>query len=168
MGMKPDQAVKKAFVIFVVAAGIGTLGLFAVAARTPTSDDTGGLQSPDTARAYIENAERQWVQAVVTGDTGVVERTLAEDFLGVGPDGKTFDKSVMMDLIRSAPQEYVSNRLNDVTVRFYGRTAVATGSESWERRTQEPRKGRFVWTDTWMLKDGQWQVVAGSDFELPE
>jgi hypothetical protein len=30
-------------------------------------------------------------------------------------------------------------------VRFFGDTAVAQGSESWEKRKGEPRYGRFVW-----------------------
>ena len=164
--MQTEQALKKTFLVFLVAAATGTLGLFAVAARTPSSTEADA--SLQQAKTYIEDSEHQWVQAVTTGDTAVVERTLAPDFIGVGPDGKTFDKSVMVDLIRQAPQEYVTNRLNEMSVKFFGTTAIATGSETWDRRSELPKRGRFVWTDTWMLRNGQWQVVAGSDFVLPE
>ncbi len=53
-----------------------------------------------------------------------------------------------------------SNHLNDVKVRFYGDTAVAQGNESWERRTGTPKRGRFVWIDTWIRRNGKWQIVA--------
>ncbi len=42
-----------------------------------------------------------------------------------------------------------------------GDTAVAQGSESWVRQTGE--RGRFVWTDTWILREGRWQIVAAED-----
>jgi hypothetical protein len=47
---------------------------------------------------------------------------------------------------RNAPKYFVSNRLNDVKVRFYGNAAIAQGSETWEKRSGD--RGRFVWTDT--------------------
>jgi hypothetical protein len=55
-----------------------------------------------------------------------------------------------------------------VKVRFFGDTAVAQGSESWERRTGKPRLGRFVWTDTWVRRNGHWQIVAAEDLIIPE
>ena len=34
--------------------------------------------------------------------------------------------------------------------------------ESWVRN-KEPLRGRFVWTDTWVLRNGKWQIVAAED-----
>jgi hypothetical protein len=67
---------------------------------------------------------------------------------------------------RNAPQYFVSNRLNEVKVRFYGHTAIAQGDEAWERRSGE--RGRFVWTDTWIRRNGRWQIVAAEDLIAPE
>ena len=136
--------------------------------RAPPVGQADPQASPQMALPIIESAERKWVSAVTSGDTSIVEDTLADDFIGVGPDGKPFDKKTMVELIGGAPQEYVSDRFDGMTAKFYGNTAVATGSETWERRTQLPKKGRFVWTDTWMFRDGKWQIVAGADYELPE
>lgn len=97
-----------------------------------------------------------------------VERILADDFLGVSPDGKLYDKATMIADTRVAPKEYVSNHLNDVKVRFFGDTAVAQGNESWERRMGKPRHGRFVWIDTWIRRQGKWQIVAAEDLIVPE
>jgi hypothetical protein len=47
-----------------------------------------------------------------------------------------------------------------LTVRLYG-SAIAQGSESWEKRSGE--RGRFFWTDTWLLRNGHWQIVAAED-----
>lgn len=73
---------------------------------------------------------------------------MADDFIGVeADDGHLYDKGEAIFWIRKHRSEYISNHLDDVKIRFCGIAAVAQGSESWERRTGEPRRGRFVWTD---------------------
>ena len=118
------------------------------------------------AEPYIIESERQWAESVASGDTGPVERILANDFLGVDPKGNLYDKAKMISDTHEAPKFFISNRLNRVKVRFYGDTAIAQGSESWERRTGE--RGRFVWTDTWIRRHGRWQIVAAEDLIAPE
>lgn len=115
---------------------------------------------------YILESERQWAESVASGDTSAIERILADDFVGVDPKGHLYSKQQMIADTRNAPKHFVSNRLNDVKVRFYGDTAIAQGSETWEKRTSE--RGRFVWTDTWIRRNGRWQIVAAEDLIAPE
>jgi Domain of unknown function (DUF4440) len=84
----------------------------------------------------------------------------------VDPKGRLYDKGKMIAETRNAPQYFASNHLNEVKVRFYGETAIAQGNESWERRTGE--RGRFVLTDTWIRRNGRWQLVAAEDLIAPE
>src|ERR1700746_382757 len=86
---------------------------------------------------YIVESERQWAESVATGDTSAIERILADDFFGVDPKGQLYQKQQMITDTQDAPKHFVSNRLNDVKVRFYGDTAIAQGSETWEKRTGE-------------------------------
>jgi ketosteroid isomerase-like protein len=118
------------------------------------------------AERYIVESERQWAESVATGDPSTVERILADDFLGVDPRGKLYDKAKMIADTRNAREYFISNRLNEVKVRFYGDTAIAQGDETWERRTGE--RGRFVWTDTWIRRNGRWRIVAAQDLSAPE
>jgi ketosteroid isomerase-like protein len=115
---------------------------------------------------YILESERQWAESVATGDTTAIERILGDDFIGVDPKGRLYTKQQMIDETRNAPKYFVSNRLNDVKVRFYGDTAIAQGSETWEKRTAE--RGRFVWTDNWIWRNGRWQILAAEDLIAPE
>jgi len=119
----------------------------------------------DTER-YILESERQWAESVARGDTSAIERILADDFVGVDPKGHLYTKRQMIDDTRNAPKYFVSNRLNDVKVRFYGTTAIAQGSETWGKRSGE--RGRFVWTDTWLKRNGRWQIVAAEDLIASE
>ena len=115
---------------------------------------------------YILESERQWAESVATGGTSAIERILADDFMGVDPKGVLYNRQQMVTDTRNAPKYYVSNRLNDVKVRFYGDTAIAQGSETWEKHNGE--RGRFVWTDTWLWRNGRWQIVAAEDLIAPE
>jgi ketosteroid isomerase-like protein len=123
-------------------------------------------QTNSDAERYIIDSERQWAESVATGDTSAVERILADDFIGVDPDGKQYDKAHMVTGTKDAPKYFVSNQLNQVKVRFYGDTAVAQGDESWVRKNG--KRGRFVWTDTWIKHNGKWQIVAAEDLIAPE
>jgi ketosteroid isomerase-like protein len=125
-------------------------------------------QTQAESERYIIESERQWADSVATGDTTAIERILADDFVGVSPEGTQYDKKKMVTDTRTAPETFVSNHLNEVKVRFYGDTAVAQGNECWEQRKGQPRYGRFVWTDTWVRRNGQWQIVAAEDLTVAE
>ncbi len=120
------------------------------------------------AERYIIESERQWAESVATGDTSTIERILADDFVGVDPKGRFYDKVTMVADTRNAPKHFLSNHANDIKVRFYGHSAVAQGDETWERRSGDPLRGRFVWTDTWVRRNGKWQIVAAEDLIVPE
>ena len=120
------------------------------------------------AERYIKESEREWAEAVASGDTSPVERILADDYLGMDTDGTLYDKAKAISFTREGPKVFISNHLNFVKVRFFGETAVAQGSESWVRRTGSPLQGRFAWTDTWVGRNGKWQIVAAEDLIAPE
>jgi len=94
-----------------------------------------------------------------------VKRILADDFIGVDPDGQQYRKAEMLADTAKGPQSFASNKINDVVVRFYGNMAIAQGSETWTRKNGE--KGRWVWTDTWLKRNGAWQIVAAEDLKAP-
>ena len=120
------------------------------------------------AERYIIECERQWAESVASGETDTLQKILADDMVGVDPEGGTYGKAKMIADTREAPKYFLSNHLNEVKVRFYGDAAVAQGSESWVRRTGAPHRGRFVWTDTWIRRDGRWQIVAAEDLTVAE
>jgi ketosteroid isomerase-like protein len=126
------------------------------------------VQSSDvhaTDRAYIRQSESDWAESVVANDAGVLERILADDFVGVDIDGSHYSKADAIKDYRSQPSEFASNHLNEVEIRFYGDAAVAQGNEGWKKKNGAA--GKFVWTDTWIKRNGKWQVVAAEDLVPP-
>lgn len=74
------------------------------------------------AEAYIREGAKQWADSVATGDTSALERILADDFVGVDPQGNFYDKATMLANTRQAPKYFASNKIGKVTVRFFGAT----------------------------------------------
>ena len=102
---------------------------------------------------------------MATRDVSVLERVLSDDFVGVAVDGAHYSKADAIREYRTQPSNYASNHLEGVEIRFYGHTAVAQGDESWKKK--DGSSGKYVWTDTWVQRDGKWQVVAAEDLMPP-
>jgi hypothetical protein len=124
------------------------------------------LPNQATTERYIIESEHAWAESVASGDPAAVERILADGFLGVDTDGRQYTKSEMVANTRDGPKYFVANHANAIRVRFFDKAAVAQGDESWVKRSGE--RGRFVWTDTWVLRNGTWQIVAAEDLIAPD
>ena len=116
------------------------------------------------AEKYIKDSSSAWAESVATNDASVVQRILAEDFVWVR-EGKVLDKSGAVTVAQQGPGDLVSNHLEYANVRFFGDTAVVQGSETWTRKGG--RSGHFLFIDTWVRRDGIWQIVAAVDVSVP-
>ena len=121
------------------------------------------VRSEAEVEQYIQDGSRQWAESVATGRTEDLERIIADDFVGTDPQGRRYDKAKMLENTREAPKYFASNKIGPVRVKFFGNTAIAQGEETWTRHRGDPISGRFIWTDTWMLRNGRWQIIAAQD-----
>jgi len=114
----------------------------------------------------IVDIERRWAEQVVTNDVTTLEQILAVDYQGVEPDGRNVTKKEAIAEAKAGPSEFASNHLNDgMRVRVYGNCAIAQGSETFVRKNG--KRGRYIWTDTFIKSDGKWRIEASQDLELP-
>ncbi|PKV10692.1 nuclear transport factor 2 family protein [Xanthomonas prunicola] len=127
---------------------------------------TPGMASKSDAQAerYIIDCSRDWAESVVTGDRSKRRIYFAEDFIGTDTKGRRYDKSQVTRETGPAKQ-IISNTLDEVSVRFFGDTAIAHGSETWTRK--DGSTGRYVWTDIWVKRSGQWQIITAQDAAAP-
>jgi hypothetical protein len=135
--------------------------LVLLAAGTARASDS---YSQTEAERYIKESEAAWATSVATNDASVVKRILADDCVWV-LDGEVLQKPRAVSDAQQGPGDFVSNHLDYADVRFFGDTAVVQGSETWTRKGGH--KGHFVWTDTWVRRNGQWQIVAAEDVSVP-
>jgi ketosteroid isomerase-like protein len=115
------------------------------------------------AEKYIADSEAAWVAAEASGDPSVAQRILADDYVGVFPDGSVHGKADAVSSFTAANAS-LAGRLDYVHVRFFGDTAVAQGQETDTQRAGSPfPSGSLIFTDVFVLRGGQWRLVNSED-----
>ena len=139
-------------------------------AQPPSAEPTpASIPAPtEDVEATITQLEHDWVAAILKKDTATIDRLLAEDFNGTSPTAHVYPKSSAIYDLTKGILVVDSMVLDEVSVNVYGETAVAfTSQEEKSRYDGKDTSGHYHYTDVWVKKDGQWQVVAshGSRFD---
>ncbi len=118
----------------------------------------------DPSAKFMIDMERKWAEGVCANN-GVVSELLADDFQGTSTRGKRYTKA---DELRDekGPRSAKNCALDDAKVRFFGENlAIVYGSEHaiGKDKGHPNEKVCQAWTDTWMKRDGKWQIVAAQD-----
>jgi hypothetical protein len=137
------------------------LALVALLSASVSLAQTSRWASPDDKTAvWMISQERRWAESACDGND-VVRTLLAEDFQGTTPTGKRYPKPTETE--KPSARDC---KLGEVKIRFFGdNLAIAYGSES---RVKTSREGKdsletLIWTDTWLKRDGRWQIIAAED-----
>jgi ketosteroid isomerase-like protein len=141
-----------------------------LACAKSTTSSTGGAPSAvasendEAAQRELGQFEDQWAKAVEAHDSTFLARVVALDFHGTTDSAKTFDRaSVLRDAADTAVQ-IRELRDQDRQIRIYGNgsVGVVTANSLWRQEGGE-RPGQYSgrYTETWVKRNGEWQVVAG-------
>jgi len=135
-----------------------------IAAAMPALAQTTAKPEPNnSAEQTVLKLTQEWLNAGDPVDRAVLNRIIADDFLGTGPTGTTVSKT---DVI---PQEGSGGRGlavsgQDIKVRAFGDTAIATGRGV--PRAQGRPELRF--TVVFVKRADRWQMVAGHLSTVPQ
>lgn len=118
------------------------------------------------SEAYMRQAEDDWAALAVRNVPGLLERILADDYVGVSSKGDVRSKADQIRLDTGPDGTYAASKLDTVHYRHFGDTVIAQGGETLTRKDGQPPTS-LIWTDVWMWRGGKWQVVASQDSVLP-
>jgi uncharacterized protein DUF4440 len=150
--------------IFLVAIGAVAIGAVLLFMPTARAQQSHWAPAGDKTAQYIIDMERKWAEGVCV-DNGVVAGLLADDFQGTSTEGVRFTKADELKgekVVRTAHD----CGLNGAKVHFFGESlAVVYGREHavGKDSSQPGTKVCQVWTDTWLKRDGRWQIIASQD-----
>ena len=156
----------------ILAASLSALCLSLTAiAQTSASPAVPSAQTaaqPDPVVRELRALEDQWATGVVRRDRVLFERLLAPRFVYT-EDDKLMTRAEVIDGVASGPDTVTSARNDSMVVHRYGNsTAVVTG---WLTLIGRGASGaftrRFRFTDTWLRRGTQWQVIAAHDYLVP-
>jgi ketosteroid isomerase-like protein len=106
----------------------------------------------------ISALERDWVKAIVAKDSATVDRLIANDFAGTTDDMR-YGKPEALEDVKNGTHD--SLELSGFEIHVYGNTAIATMNQTEKsKHGTGPFDGTYLFTDTWVKRDGQWRAVA--------
>ena len=123
----------------------------------------GAAAGPD-----VQKLDAERFDAMIRGDALALDRLLADDLVYTHASGKVDSKASFLDDIKAGQLRYKSFRPEEPKLRVYGDTAVATGLASVEVNNHgQELSMKLRYTDVWVNRGGQWQMVAWQSTRLP-
>lgn len=127
-------------------------------------DQAGRWASPDDPVAKTITAlEDMWAHTACSSVPDALKAAFAEDFQGTAPKGKRYGRPTGD---WGGKGDDTDCKLQDIQIRLFGNSvAVAYGNESSVSKNKDgtTTKHCLVWTDTWLKRNGKWQMVAVQD-----
>lgn len=103
----------------------------------------------------------RWATAELHADVPALGELLTEDFVGIGPHGFMLDKPQWLERYTSGSLVHTAFSWDEVRIREYGDTVVATGVQQQESTYQgHATDGRFRGTQVLVARDGRWRLAA--------
>lgn len=127
------------------------------------------LASDAQTQAELVKLTQALMDAVPVGNADVWQRILADDVMVVDEYGRRQDKAEAVKSIHAFPQGFSGSiEIRDPQLRLHGDVAVLNG-EFYERESVFEQKlvVRYFFSNTFVRRDGAWQLLAANDVTLP-
>lgn len=124
------------------------------------------VAGPGTAET-LKQLEHEWTDALKAADTEKLGQILADDWTGLGYDGKMETKQSVMASLKSGASKVESFDFGPMSVKVLGSVAVVQGSDTEKSTTKgKDTSGKWVWTDVFVKRDGKWLAVRSQSAKL--
>lgn len=112
--------------------------------------------------------EEEWTRALVKVDTAAFKRITAPGLVYT-EDNVVMNQRELIDAVVNGDKvEWAGNE--EMKFYDYHPVAVVTGIliTRGKNKKGEPFENRYRYTDTWLYRDGKWQVIAAQDYLIPK
>jgi ketosteroid isomerase-like protein len=143
-----------------------TLSAVIVASCT-LSASSSQTRRAESDQQTLTRLEQEWDKAFLSNDVAFVENVLAEEFIATYDDGSRGDKARELKLVAEFNQRIDSSKLDDITIKIYGDTAVVW----FTRHLAGPSKGKRLeikhrYLDVFVWRANRWQCVASQSTKI--
>ena len=136
----------------------------AATAMAPAGDSAAPAGGASALTSEIMAAENAWRIAVSGGDTVELGRITAPGFTMVGSTGaaSTVTRATLMKQVSQGMLAADSSSVSDLTVNGTADSATADLTFFWRvsRNGKAPTAETMNVTDTWVKRDGRWQLAS--------
>ncbi len=99
--------------------------------------------------------------AELSCDVDKLSQLLADEYLGIGDDGKFIDKATLLQRFQDPRLKFETHKLGELRLRVYTNVGLVIGTVEVKGKYKDTKfEGNFVFSDVWVQRDGLWQVVS--------
>lgn len=128
----------------------------------PLQSATAAGNSTTADQKIVATLDKQYQKAVETNDAATMARILADDYVLVDGNGKSYTKADLVNDAKSGKTHYVHQEDSQQTVRIWGDTAVVTAL-LWAQGIEDGASVDYkLWfSDTYVRTAKGWSYVFG-------
>lgn len=135
-----------------------------IAASMPAlAQTTAKPEANNVAEQTVLKLTQEWLAAEEHIDRDVLNRIIADDFLGTGPMGTTVSKTDVIPAEGTGGHGLAISGL-DIKVRMFGDTGIVTGRGV----PKEKDRPELRFTVVFVKRADRWQMVAGHLSPVPQ
>jgi len=136
------------------------------AAQTKPAPAAAPPKAPSVSDS-LKQMEHDWTDATKAGDADKVGEFLADDWVGLGPDGAKETKASILAEIKAGSMKLTSAEFGPMDVKVMGNVAVVQGSDTEKSMYKgKDTSGKYVWMDVFAKRDGKWVAVRSQLAQL--
>jgi hypothetical protein len=121
------------------------------------------VASNNAAEQQVREMERLKHEAHTKGDKDAFNRIYADDYVAINAAGRTSNKQDLIKFNTGLGQVlYESHTSTDMTIRSFTDFAIVTGTYTfkYKKPARGDDSGQYRYTTVYVLRSGQWQIVA--------
>jgi ketosteroid isomerase-like protein len=143
--------------------------LIAVAIPLVADDPQTAKPNPDQTREELTRISQELLDAVAPGNKAPWERHLAPEFVMMDENGKVLTKAQILEEFGPLPKGFSGNiKVTEPQVRQHGDVAVLVHRDiENEEIFGQKITATYVTTETYLRRDGRWQLIASHVAILP-
>jgi hypothetical protein len=116
----------------------------------------------------LKKIEQELTDSILKSDNTAFEKYLASDYLGIGPDGVTQNKSELLADIKSGTLKLESSTLSDIKVQVAAPDMAVVVYRTNDKGTYKGKDvtGEYRWLDVFVKRGGKWQIAIDQGTQI--
>ena len=118
--------------------------------------------------ATVKKIEQELIDTLVKSDTSAFEKYVTSDYLGIGPDGATQNKSEFMSDVKSGTLKLESSTMSDMKVQVSDPDMAVVVYRTNDKGTYKGKDitGEYRWLDVFVKRGEKWQIAIDQGTQI--